>query len=98
LNGQNHQKLEVACQLILVDEVPIKLKKNVNCRWKGDSGNKCYDGLGKEEHFEHVKELWKGIGRFGNTQMTVNNQIFIGTLMNLEINPTRMSIDKIERI
>jgi len=41
-----------------------------------------------------VKELWKGIGRFGNTQMTINNQIFIGTLMNLEINPTRMSIGK----
>ncbi|TYI43482.1 hypothetical protein ES332_A01G173500v1 [Gossypium tomentosum] len=28
----------------------------------------------------------------GNTQMTVNNQIFVGTLMNLSDNPTRVSI------
>lgn len=28
----------------------------------------------------------------GNTQMTVNNQIVVGTLMNLSDNPTRVSI------
>lgn len=28
----------------------------------------------------------------GNTQMTVNNQIVVGTLMNLSDNPTRVSV------
>ncbi|CAN1223920.1 Ribulose bisphosphate carboxylase/oxygenase activase, chloroplastic [Linum perenne] len=39
-----------------------------------------------------INDLDAGIGRFGNTQHTVNNQIVVGTLMNLADNPTRVSI------
>ncbi|XP_019447637.1 PREDICTED: ribulose bisphosphate carboxylase/oxygenase activase, chloroplastic [Lupinus angustifolius] len=39
-----------------------------------------------------VNDLDAGLGRFGNTQMTVNNQIVVGTLMNLSDNPTRVSV------
>eukprot|EP00252_Welwitschia_mirabilis_P010600 TRINITY_DN23930_c0_g1_i8.p1 TRINITY_DN23930_c0_g1~~TRINITY_DN23930_c0_g1_i8.p1 ORF type:complete len:397 (-),score=69.70 TRINITY_DN23930_c0_g1_i8:361-1551(-) len=39
-----------------------------------------------------INDLDAGVGRFENTQMTVNNQIVIGTLMNLADNPTRVSI------
>lgn len=39
-----------------------------------------------------INDIDAGIGRFGNTQMTVNNQIVIGTLMNLADDPTRVSI------
>ncbi|KAG8066528.1 hypothetical protein GUJ93_ZPchr0004g39449 [Zizania palustris] len=39
-----------------------------------------------------INDLDAGVGRFGNTQMTVNNQIVAGTLMNLVDNPTRVSI------
>ncbi|XP_023766324.1 ribulose bisphosphate carboxylase/oxygenase activase, chloroplastic [Lactuca sativa] len=39
-----------------------------------------------------VNDIDAGLGRFGNTQMTVNNQIVVGTLMNLSDNPTRVSI------
>ncbi|KAJ7545958.1 hypothetical protein O6H91_08G018000 [Diphasiastrum complanatum] len=39
-----------------------------------------------------INDLDAGIGRFENTQMTVNNQIVVGTLMNLADNPTRVSI------
>jgi len=39
-----------------------------------------------------INDLDAGVGRFGNTQMTVNNQIVAGTLMNLADNPTRVSI------
>ncbi|KAJ8444888.1 hypothetical protein Cgig2_015234 [Carnegiea gigantea] len=39
-----------------------------------------------------INDLDAGIGRFGNTQVTVNNQIVVGTLMNLADNPTRVSV------
>ncbi|CAD6261923.1 unnamed protein product [Miscanthus lutarioriparius] len=39
-----------------------------------------------------INDLDAGVGRFGNTQMTVNNQIAVGTLMNLADNPNRASI------
>ncbi|WOK96324.1 ribulose bisphosphate carboxylase/oxygenase activase, chloroplastic isoform X1 [Canna indica] len=39
-----------------------------------------------------INDIDAGLGRFGNTQMTVNNQIVVGTLMNLTDNPTRVSI------
>lgn len=39
-----------------------------------------------------INDIDAGIGRFGNTQVTVNNQIAVGTLMNLSDNPTRVSI------
>ncbi|XP_078176588.1 ribulose bisphosphate carboxylase/oxygenase activase, chloroplastic-like [Carex rostrata] len=39
-----------------------------------------------------INDIDVGLGRFGNTQMTVNNQIVVGTLMNLSDNPTRVSI------
>ncbi|KAG0527888.1 hypothetical protein BDA96_06G272100 [Sorghum bicolor] len=39
-----------------------------------------------------INDLDAGVGRFGNTQMTVNNQIAVGTLMNLADNPNRVSI------
>ncbi|XP_022154094.1 ribulose bisphosphate carboxylase/oxygenase activase, chloroplastic isoform X1 [Momordica charantia] len=39
-----------------------------------------------------INDIDAGIGRFGNTQVTVNNQIAAGTLMNLADNPTRVSI------
>ncbi|GAA0158700.1 hypothetical protein LIER_15654 [Lithospermum erythrorhizon] len=39
-----------------------------------------------------INDIDAGLGRFGNTQMTVNNQIVAGTLMNLADNPTRVSI------
>lgn len=38
-----------------------------------------------------VNDIDAGIGRFGDTQVTVNNQIVSGTLMNLADNPTRVS-------
>lgn len=39
-----------------------------------------------------INDIDAGVGRFGNTQMTVNNQIVIGTLMNLADDPTRVSV------
>ncbi|CAL0332121.1 unnamed protein product [Lupinus luteus] len=39
-----------------------------------------------------INDIDAGLGRFGNTQMTVNNQIVVGTLMNLSDNPTRVSV------
>ncbi|GAB2247735.1 hypothetical protein Droror1_Dr00007617 [Drosera rotundifolia] len=39
-----------------------------------------------------INDIDAGLGRYGNTQMTVNNQIVVGTLMNLSDNPTRVSI------
>ncbi|XP_044968168.1 ribulose bisphosphate carboxylase/oxygenase activase, chloroplastic [Hordeum vulgare subsp. vulgare] len=39
-----------------------------------------------------INDLDAGLGRFGNTQMTVNNQIVVGTLMNLADNPNRVSV------
>ncbi|KAI8529321.1 hypothetical protein RHMOL_Rhmol12G0216200 [Rhododendron molle] len=39
-----------------------------------------------------INDIDAGLGRFGNTQMTVNNQIVVGTLMNLCDNPTRVSV------
>ncbi|KAL8226563.1 hypothetical protein R6Q57_016395, partial [Mikania cordata] len=39
-----------------------------------------------------INDIDAGLGRFGNTQMTVNNQIVVGTLMNLSDNPNRVSI------
>ncbi|KAL4182238.1 hypothetical protein AMTRI_Chr12g274970 [Amborella trichopoda] len=39
-----------------------------------------------------INDIDAGLGRFGNTQVTVNNQIVVGTLMNLSDNPTRVSI------
>ncbi|KAK9922862.1 hypothetical protein M0R45_031302 [Rubus argutus] len=36
-----------------------------------------------------INDIDAGLGRFGNTQVTVNNQIVVGTLMNLCDNPTR---------
>ncbi|XP_078438581.1 P-loop containing nucleoside triphosphate hydrolases superfamily protein [Wolffia australiana] len=39
-----------------------------------------------------INDIDAGLGRFGNTQVTVNNQIVVGTLMNISDNPTRVSI------
>ncbi|KAK7402377.1 hypothetical protein VNO78_14594 [Psophocarpus tetragonolobus] len=39
-----------------------------------------------------INDIDAGLGRFGNTQMTVNNQIVVGTLMNLSDNPTKVSV------
>ncbi|KAK7262027.1 hypothetical protein RIF29_28355 [Crotalaria pallida] len=39
-----------------------------------------------------INDIDAGLGRFGNTQVTVNNQIVVGTLMNLSDNPTRVSV------
>ncbi|XP_050235257.1 ribulose bisphosphate carboxylase/oxygenase activase, chloroplastic [Mercurialis annua] len=39
-----------------------------------------------------INDIDAGLGRFGNTQVTVNNQIVVGTLMNLADNPTRVSV------
>ncbi|XP_045807056.1 ribulose bisphosphate carboxylase/oxygenase activase, chloroplastic-like isoform X2 [Trifolium pratense] len=39
-----------------------------------------------------INDIDAGLGRFGTTQMTVNNQIVVGTLMNLCDNPTRVSV------
>ncbi|XP_073035773.1 ribulose bisphosphate carboxylase/oxygenase activase, chloroplastic [Primulina eburnea] len=39
-----------------------------------------------------INDIDAGLGRFGNTQATVNNQIVVGTLMNISDNPTRVSI------
>ncbi|MCL7045140.1 hypothetical protein MKW94_005778 [Papaver nudicaule] len=39
-----------------------------------------------------INDIDAGLGRHENTQMTVNNQIVSGTLMNLCDNPTRVSI------
>lgn len=42
-----------------------------------------------------INDIDAGLGRFGNTQMTVNNQIVVGTLMNLADNPTKVSIGQV---
>ncbi|XP_051135804.1 ribulose bisphosphate carboxylase/oxygenase activase, chloroplastic isoform X1 [Andrographis paniculata] len=39
-----------------------------------------------------INDIDAGLGRFGDTQLTVNNQIVVGTLMNIADNPTRVSI------
>ncbi|KAL3512018.1 hypothetical protein ACH5RR_024735 [Cinchona calisaya] len=44
-----------------------------------------------------INDIDAGLGRFGNTQMTVNNQIVVGTLMNLSDNPTKVSIGQVWR-
>ncbi|XP_019167364.1 PREDICTED: ribulose bisphosphate carboxylase/oxygenase activase, chloroplastic [Ipomoea nil] len=44
-----------------------------------------------------INDIDAGLGRFGNTQVTVNNQIVVGTLMNLADNPTRVSIGQVWR-
>ncbi|KAL2242805.1 ribulose bisphosphate carboxylase/oxygenase activase, chloroplastic [Sesamum indicum] len=44
-----------------------------------------------------INDIDAGLGRFGNTQMTVNNQIVVGTLMNISDNPTRVSIGQVWR-
>lgn len=44
-----------------------------------------------------IHDLDAGIGRFANTQCTVNNQMVVGTLMNLCDNPTRVSVGQIWR-
>ncbi|KAK6147949.1 hypothetical protein DH2020_018861 [Rehmannia glutinosa] len=44
-----------------------------------------------------INDIDAGLGRFGNTQMTVNTQIVVGTLMNIADNPTRVSIGQVWR-
>ncbi|KAI3455181.1 hypothetical protein Pfo_011844 [Paulownia fortunei] len=44
-----------------------------------------------------INDIDAGLGRFGNTQMTVNNQIVVGTLMNICDNPTRVSTGHVWR-
>ncbi|KAL3835444.1 hypothetical protein ACJIZ3_010180 [Penstemon smallii] len=44
-----------------------------------------------------INDIDAGLGRFGNTQMTVNNQIVVGSLMNIADNPTRVSIGQVWR-
>lgn len=39
-----------------------------------------------------INDLDAGIGRFGNTQVTVNNQIVVGTLMNICDDPEMVSV------
>uniref|UniRef100_A0A3Q7JL44 Uncharacterized protein n=1 Tax=Solanum lycopersicum TaxID=4081 RepID=A0A3Q7JL44_SOLLC len=39
-----------------------------------------------------INDIDVGHDRFGNMQVTVNNQIVVGTLMNLCDNPTRVSV------
>ncbi|KAK1290064.1 hypothetical protein QJS10_CPB18g00157 [Acorus calamus] len=39
-----------------------------------------------------INDIDAGLGIFGHTQRTVNNQIVVGTLMNLADNPTRAAI------
>jgi len=39
-----------------------------------------------------INDIDAGLGHFGHTQVTVNNQIVIGTLMNICDDPTRVSI------
>ncbi|KAK1274826.1 hypothetical protein QJS04_geneDACA004040 [Acorus gramineus] len=39
-----------------------------------------------------INDIDAGLGIFGHTQRTVNNQIVVGTLMNLADNPTRVSV------
>ncbi|KAF9686299.1 hypothetical protein SADUNF_Sadunf03G0144400 [Salix dunnii] len=41
-----------------------------------------------------INDIDAGLGRFGYTQMTVNNQIAVGTLMNLSNNPKRKNLGK----
>ena len=45
----------------------------------------------KIESYFSCEWMWDAMGS-GNTQMTVNNQMVVGTLMNLADNPTRVSI------
>ncbi|PPS05788.1 hypothetical protein GOBAR_AA14847 [Gossypium barbadense] len=70
--------------------------KAPNCNATGsDSGHpkfqSTYPDQGKMSCLM-INDIDAGLGRFGNTQMTVNNQIVVGTLMNLSDNPTRVSI------
>ncbi|CAA0816505.1 P-loop containing nucleoside triphosphate hydrolases superfamily protein [Striga hermonthica] len=44
-----------------------------------------------------INDIDAGLGRFGDTQVTVNNQIVVGTLMNIADNPTRVSIGQVWR-
>eukprot|EP01024_Parvocaulis_polyphysoides_P073597 TRINITY_DN9482_c0_g4_i2.p1 TRINITY_DN9482_c0_g4~~TRINITY_DN9482_c0_g4_i2.p1 ORF type:complete len:437 (-),score=50.92 TRINITY_DN9482_c0_g4_i2:275-1585(-) len=44
-----------------------------------------------------INDLDAGIGRFGNTQCTVNNQNVVSTLMNICDNPTKVSIGQVWR-
>ncbi|KAK5826476.1 hypothetical protein PVK06_021398 [Gossypium arboreum] len=67
-----------------------------NCNATGsDSGHpefqSTYPDQGKMSCLM-INDIDASLGRFGNTQMTVNNQIVVGTLMNLSDNPTRVSI------
>eukprot|EP01025_Chloroclados_australasicus_P041759 TRINITY_DN44542_c0_g1_i1.p1 TRINITY_DN44542_c0_g1~~TRINITY_DN44542_c0_g1_i1.p1 ORF type:complete len:452 (-),score=43.86 TRINITY_DN44542_c0_g1_i1:356-1711(-) len=44
-----------------------------------------------------INDIDAGIGRFGNTQCTVNNQIVVSTLMNICDRPTQVSIGQLWR-
>eukprot|EP00898_Chlorokybus_atmophyticus_P006750 jgi/Chlat1/7076/Chrsp57S06774 len=44
-----------------------------------------------------INDLDAGIGRFANTQLTVNNQMVVGSLMNLADNPEQVSIGEVWR-
>ncbi|KAL0342228.1 UNVERIFIED_CONTAM: Ribulose bisphosphate carboxylase/oxygenase activase, chloroplastic [Sesamum calycinum] len=75
----------------------IKLVRSFNLRiWGGKGQGKTFQtelifrALGVEPIIMSAGELESE--KAGNTQMTVNNQIVVGTLMNISDNPTRVSI------
>ncbi|KAG8475188.1 hypothetical protein CXB51_031751 [Gossypium anomalum] len=71
--------------------VPLPLKGKMSCLMINDIDA----GLGRFVTYILIRYLELYIfftSYLGNTQMTVNNQIVVGTLMNLSDNPTRVSI------
>lgn len=97
--GKSFQ-LELICKALGMEPV-IMSAGELESEWAGEPGKLIRDryrtasqvikNQGKMSALV-INDLDAGIGRFENTQCTVNNQMVVGSLMNLADNPTRVSI------
>ncbi|BBN01039.1 hypothetical protein MPTK1_2g04090 [Marchantia polymorpha subsp. ruderalis] len=97
--GKSFQ-IELICKALDLEPV-IMSAGEMESEWAGEPGKLIRDryrtasqvvkNQGKMSALV-INDLDAGLGRFENTQCTVNNQIVVGTLMNLCDNPTRVSI------
>jgi hypothetical protein len=51
--------------------------------------------VGASNRFQIINDLDAGCGRFKETQVTVNNQMVMGTLMNICDHPQQVSVGKV---
>ncbi|CAM6100474.1 unnamed protein product [Calypogeia fissa] len=97
--GKSFQ-LELICKALGMEPVILSAGE-LESEWAGEPGklireryrtaSQVIKNQGKMSALV-INDLDAGIGRFENTQCTVNNQMVVGSLMNLADNPTRVSI------